>query len=175
MGVKSTIRDSPYSHLSNWCRIIESLEILADFVIIPENATNRTLILIRDTFAILVQDIDPERLSSIAFSADLDNAEVNDESVGRTRELMPDATASAELLDPLLDSLQESNRDFERLSYTIFFSDTLFQTPETACTDIAIGSFIQSIRVNGSTVVNKTETVILLSFQRLNEVRFKEN
>ena len=147
--------------------------MFVDLVIIPENATNRTLLLIQDTFAILVQDIDPENLSSIAFSADLDNAEINEESVMTTTELMPDATASAELLDPLLDSLQESNREFERLSYTIFLLDSLFQTPETACNDTAIGSIIQSIRVNNSNITNPTETIILLSFQRLNEVRFK--
>ena len=167
---------------------MQSLDTLTDSILIPENATDGTVILARDNFAILVQDIDPDNFTGEAFSADLGPVDqvvgvsnVSGEQLVRNEDVVLNSTASVELPDSLFFSQQDAElalgnastdqgRAPERLSYSVFLTDTLFTTPNTSCSQSAIGSIIISVRANGNLTNLNLSEGILLNFQRLSEV-----
>lgn len=89
----------------------------------------------------------------------------------RMEEAVPNATATAKVPSSFFQPPSKPENKAtptERISYGVFFANSLFTTPETNCSESAIASLVLSVRANHSSV-NLAEG-IALSFQQLQNV-----
>ena len=115
-----------------------------------------------ETYALQLQDIDPSLFNGQLFTVNLgsvENAmELNrdiEESLMTSEmamEVLRNSTASVELPNDLLDSIPGCAGDMNpelRLSYSVFLTDNLFQSPQTQ-NKTDIGSIIVAVRLGCS-------------------------
>ena len=67
-----------------------------------------------------------------------------------------------------LSSCSLSNNSTQRISYSVFRTDALFLTPDTACSRFAVGSIILGVRVNDAGGCNSTSVTV--DMQQLEKV-----
>ena len=125
-------------------RLLESLQSFLDRVEISNSTTNQTVFAFK-AFALQVQTLDPAEYQGQTFSVDLGSVEEAmklEQTIDRhdliTSDMVMDAvtgaTASIELAENLLEcrnssicNLTSTNATTNRLSYSVFLLDTLFQ------------------------------------------------
>ena len=134
-------------------RLLVSLETFSDSVPLSDNATNNREVYTLDNFAIQVQDVDRDNFEGETFSVDLGTVE---EAINRTNEIdenrlvtmmeaLSNATASLQVPSTIFND--GSNKTTRRLSFSVFTTDTLFQTEETASGDLTVGSIVIALNV----------------------------
>lgn len=142
----------------------------------PTNSTNDTLAFALDNFALLLRDVDPRNFSGELFSIDLgavgeairNTTGIDEESLATM--LVPNATASAELPESLFEGDVNTARR-QRVTFSVFLTNTLFLTPETDCRESAIGSVVLSVGVNSSaTNTSLSNARMRLVFRQYREV-----
>ena len=163
---------------------MESLQNFLDGVQVEqdENSTSNTnqTVFAFETFALQVQQLDPEEYKGQIFSVNLgsleearkDNQTIEQENLVtselesatnlnhgtvndlRIRNVIADTTASLQLPEDLLDSCNESDVNSnlvsttsQRLSYSVFKSDVLFQNVNQRQLNLSIGSIIVAARL----------------------------
>ena len=124
-------------------RVLESLSAFLNGVILPENGTvNRTIFAFK-TFALQVVEIDPHQFSGQTFTVNLGTVEdamnitdkIQEDALVTSQiimEILTNATASINIPENLINEQQscELNTSVlysQRLSYSVFLSDILFQ------------------------------------------------
>ena len=141
------------------------MESFLDRVILSddENNTLQERVFAFETFALQLQEVDPESYKAQAFTVNLGSIEdisnisgkIPDESLMIQDSVMENATASVQLPDDLLDHLVDCNEVnasvdnttlTRRLSYSIFLSNALFQSTEVD--KYELGSVIVAARMN---------------------------
>ena len=157
-------------------RLFQSLQRFGNEVAMPTNSTNDTLAFSLNNFALLLRDVDPRNFSGESFSIDLggvreairNTARIIEESLATT--LVPNATASAELPESLFE--EDANTALrQRVTFSVFLTNTLFLTPETDCRESATGSVVLSVGVNSSTTnTSLSNAGIRLVFRQYREV-----
>jgi hypothetical protein len=180
------------AYMTIFIRLLESLQNFLDEVEVEqdENSTsNSSQIVLNfafETFALQVQQLDPEEYRGQMFSVNLGSLEeaskdnrtiepknlvtsqlesatnlnhetANDPRKGDidgSRNVMADTTASLQLPEDLLDSCNESDVNSnlvsatpQRLSYSVFKSDVLFQNANQRRLNLSIGSIIVAARL----------------------------
>ena len=148
--------------------MLDSLESFQDRVILSDddNDTLQERVFAFETFALHLQEVDPETYEAQAFTVNLGSIEdisnisgkIPDESLtiqDTMIEILNNATASVQLPDDLLDHLSDcSEMDTStanstltrRLSYSVFLSNALFQSIERD--EYELGSVIIAARMN---------------------------
>ena len=159
-----------------------SLETFSSSVPLSSNATNNREVYTLDNFAIQVEDVDYNSFEGEAFSVDLGTVE---EAINRTNEIdenrlvtmmeaLSNATASLQVPSTIFND--DAQNVTQRLSYSVFTTDKLFQSEETASGDLTVGSIIVGVKVaprDGNTTQRTTdndttmlEEEIVLTFQK---------
>ena len=121
-----------------------------------------------DTFALQLQDIDPNSFNGQTFSVNLGSVEDALQSEGglgdslvtseTVMDILVKSTASVYLPESFLenvDNLLANDTDMLRLSYSVFLTDVLFQSPNQSGFDI--GSIIVSSRLSYSTLLKPVQ------------------
>ncbi len=175
------------NELSTTNRLLESLGDFSDLVSLS-NTTNGNLVdtYTRKNFAIQVHDVDTSTFTRQAFSVVIgsDQEAVNgtDQEISVINllvmmEAVPNATAAIQLLPSIfgltsgrqlsrrLSSPTNSSTGRERLSYSVFLMDSLFQTEQTRNGDYKIASIIVGTRICSYCGNNDTEDGIAVTFQ----------
>ena len=148
-------------------RVLDSLESFQDKVILSddENDTLQERVFAFETFALQLQEVDPETYQAQTFIVNLGSIEeilnisgkIPDNSLmiqDTMMEILSNATASVQLPDDLLDHLvcnemntsEANTTSARRLSYSVFLSNALFQSTETD--EYELGSVIIAARMN---------------------------
>ena len=151
----------------NTNRVLDSLESFLDRVILSddENSTLQERIFAFETFALQLQEVDPESYEAQTFTVNLGSIEdisnisgkipVESLMIQDTVTVMENATASVQLPGDLLDHLVDCNEVntpvdnvtlTRRLSYSVFLSNALFQSTEVD--QYELGSVIVAARMN---------------------------
>ena len=147
--------------------MLESLENFLDKVEVDQdvNGTNNQTAFAFETFALQIQELDPQEYQGQTFSVDLgsveeamnmeQNIEEGDLVTSETvMEVVTGATASMQLPEDLLERLDsctsKTNSNLisaspQRLSYSVFLSDVLFQNLNQS--HLKIGSIIVAARL----------------------------
>ncbi len=158
--------------LFSWYRILASLETFLDNLntsTVSRNSTNNRTVLSFETFAITVQDVDPDSFQGQTFVVDLGPVEeainntgvidqdalmtVNDYTANNRSEFdslsedNENSTASLRLNPSFFEDCPTKNRIslHQRLSYSVFLSDVLF-LPENRSTT-QVGSIVVAARL----------------------------
>ena len=181
-------------------RLLESLQNFLDKVEVEqdENSTSNSnqTVFAFDTFALQVQQLDPEEYKGQMFSINLgslkearkDNRTIKQENLVTSqlesaanlnhetdndgaRKAMADTTASLQLPEDLLDSCIDVNVSSQRLSYSVFKSDILFQNVHQRQLNLSIGSLIVAARLKCADNI----TLVKSTFQIDRTVRIKLN
>ena len=153
--------------LESLTRFINELEIESDTSNVSSNIT------VYQTFAFQLQTIDLSsfkgqvfsiNLGSVEeamnFSRNIDDNDFNTSESATVTDVFKNATASIYISEELLEQcFDNAEENFHRLSYTVFLSDTFFQTPNSSK---VIGSIIVRARVNCS---ENTLPVIYATFR----------
>ena len=147
--------------------MLESLEKFLDKVEVEQdvNGMNNQTVFAFETFALQIQELDPQEYQGQSFSVDLGSVEEATKMEQRIEEgdlltsetvmeVVTGATASMQLPEDLLESLDSctfaTNSNFtsvtpQRLSYSVFLSDILFQNLNQS--HLKIGSIIVAARL----------------------------
>ena len=157
---------------STLCRLIDSLTSFTDNLIFT-NTTTATFT--RKTYALQLHDIDTSNFQGQTLSVDLGSVQ---EAMRSTSNIQEEAIQTIEGNEVLLDNRTASVqvpssvfRDFgqssghQRLSYSVFVRDTLFQSSDENQSNLTVGSIIVAVRVNGSTASGNLSTPINVTFQ----------
>ena len=83
-------------------------------------------------------------------------------------------TASVQVPASVFRNLGQSS-GHQRLSYSVFVRDTLFQSSDENQSNLTVGSIIVAVRVNGSTASGNLSTPITVTFQASEVSGFKHN
>ena len=130
-----------------------SLETFSDSVPLSSNATENREVYTLENFAIQVQDVDRDTFEGETLSVDLGTVS---EAINRTSEIdasrlvtmmeaLSNATASLRVPSAIFND--GSNKATRRLSYSVFTTDTLFQSEETVSGDLTVGSIVVGVKV----------------------------
>ena len=158
------------SYLFHFCRILEGLNRFLDLVPVDNETGNATFTF--NNFGIIALIIN-DTVMQQTFSANLGpvtNAVSSNETIAGdqllvTSKLISDTTGS--ISSNNLDSCSQSSGD-QRVAYSVFRTNALFLTPETACEESTVGSIIMGVRINGTRGCNTTSVIVDL--QQLTEV-----
>ena len=148
--------------------MLESLESFQDKVILSNNENNalQERVFAFETFALQLQELDPETYEAQVFTVSLGSIEdisnisgkIPDESLtiqDTMMEILNNATASIQLPGDLFDHLSDCSETnistvnitlSRRLSYSVFLSNALFQSTELD--EYKLGSVIVAARMN---------------------------
>ena len=74
------------------------------------------------------------------------------------------STASVQIPELIFQDLGQSSGQ-QRLSYSVFVKDTLFQSSDENQSNLTVGSVIVAVRVNGTTASGNLSTSINVTFQ----------
>ena len=147
----------------------ESIEEVTESIPIPENETK--VVLTRESFAVAVQEVEPEQFAGLTFSADVANGFDDTNSQLDTNSLSfsetDDAIASLSLPTSLFDSFNASKNN-TRITQSVFLTDSLFLRRENNFS--VVGGIILAASVVGSTII-ELDPPIRLSFLK-NPVSF---
>ena len=134
-------------------------------IVIPDNHTG-PVILPLDSFAVSVQDVDPEEFGTQTFSVSLgDNPfsefdmRLNENSLDFSS--VTSSTASLTLPQNLFDSLQFSNSS--RITHSVFLTDALYLRRNDSV--LEVGSVVIAASVVNSTIEG-LEPPVSLTFQK---------
>ena len=149
-------------------RVLDSLESFQDKVVLSddENNTLQERVFAFETFALQLQELDPETYKAQAFTVSLGSIEdvsnisgkIPDESLtiqDTMMKILNNATASIHMPDDLLDHLSDCSEMntstanttlITRISYSVFLSNALFQS--IGLDEYELGSVIIAARVN---------------------------
>ena len=83
-------------------------------------------------------------------------------------------TASVQVPASVFQDLRQSDVQ-QRLSYSVFVRDTLFQSSDENQSNLTVGSIIVAVRVNGSTASGNLSTPITVTFQASQVGGYKHN
>ena len=140
--------------------------MFARSVPLSANASQDGQIYVQDNFAIQVQDIDRNNFTGEPFSINLEALfNLTSET---TMNVLSNTTASIQVSPSIFDN--EDNSTIQRLSYSVFLTDTLFQTSETADEDVEIVSIILGVHINMSTDSSSDDIQLELT-EQVAEVR----
>ena len=152
-------------------RILQGLNRFLDLIPVNNETGNVTFTL--NNFGIIALETSSLDQTQ-SFSVDLGpvvNAMTSSEVISSTQLLvenspLEDVTASISLQN--LSSCVGSGS--QRIAYSVFRTDALFLTPDTACTRFTVGSIILGVRVNDTRGCNTTSVIV--DMQQLEEVCF---
>ena len=133
-------------------RLLESIQLVTADIPIPPNQTE-PVVLTQESFAVCVQQVNPEEFEMQVFSVSLgddpfssQDVQLNNNSFG----LSPASsfTASITLPQNLFDSVPESNSS--RIAQSVFLNDALYLTRNDSA--LEVGSIIIAASVVNSTI-----------------------
>ena len=153
------------------CRLLDSLTSFTDNLPISNSSATFT----RKTYALQVNDIDTNKFRGQTLSVDLGSVQ---EAMSISSSIREEAIQTIEGNEVPLDNRTASVqvppsvfRDFgqssghQRLSYSVFVRDTLFQSSDENQSNLTLGSIIVAVRVNGTTASGNLSTPITVTFQ----------
>ena len=157
---------------STLCRLIDSLTSFTDNLIFT-NTTTATFT--RKTYALQLHDIDTSNFQGQTLSVDLGSVQeamrstsnIQEEAIqtiGWNEVLLDNRTASVQVPSSVFRDFGQSS-GHQRLSYSVFVRDTLFQSSDENQSNLTVGSIIVAVRVNGSTASGNLSTPINVTFQ----------
>ena len=165
-------------------RILNSLGRFQDEIVLSKNVT-APIVYAQKSFALQIQDVTTESFEGEAFNVDLGsfkeairlNTSIPQEALQTAMAVLANVTASISLPPSLLSDLQggkEVSRDdaVQRLSYSVFLTDTLFQSPNQTAMNLSIGTIIIALRLRNVTV-NQTLTMPINTTFRINNVSWR--
>ena len=147
-------------------RVLDNLAMFSDLLDLSTSSNDSGhdgVVFGFETYALQLQDIDPNSFngSGQTFSVNLGSVENALQSEGDlgdslvTSEMVMDilvkSTASVYLPNSFLEEV-ENDTNMSRLSYSVFLTDILFQSPNQSGFDI--GSIIVSVRLRNTTLLN---------------------
>lgn len=131
---------------------------------IPISENETQVVLIRNSFAVAVKEVEPDNFTGLSFSADVTNAfdDTNSQLDNNSLSFVESDGATASFLLPhsLFDSFSSSNNS-TRLTQSVFLSDLLFLRREENFTEV--GGIILATSVVGNRVT-ELDPPIQLSF-----------
>ena len=153
------------------CRLLDILTNFTNNLIIT-NSTSATFT--RKTYALQVNDIDTSSFQGQTLSVDLGSVQeamsisssIHKEAIqtiSRSKAYQ-NKTASVQVPASLFRDFGQSSEQ-QRLSYSVFVRDTLFQSSDENQSNLTVGSIIVAVRVNGSTASGNLSTPITVTFQ----------
>ena len=153
------------------CRLLDILTNFTNNLIIT-NSTSATFT--RKTYALQVNDIDTSSFQGQTLSVDLGSVQeamsisssIHKEAIqtiSRSKAYQ-NKTASVQVPASLFRDFGQSSEQ-QRLSYSVFVRDTLFQSSDENQSNLIVGSIIVAVRVNGSTASGNLSTPITVTFQ----------
>ena len=89
-------------------------------------------------------------------------------------EVFLNRTASVQVPASVFQDFGQSDVQ-QRLSYSVFVRDTLFQSSDENQSNLTVGSIIVAVRVNGSTASGNLSTPITVTFQASQVGGYKHN
>ena len=151
-------------------RILQGLNRFLDLIPVNNETGNVTFTL--NNFGIIALETSSLDQTQ-SFSVDLGpvvNAVTSSEVISSTQLLvenspLEDVTGS---ITPQNLSSCSLNSGSQRIAYSVFRTDALFLTPDTACTRFTVGSIILGVRVNNTRGCNTTS--VTLDMQQLEAV-----
>ena len=156
---------------STLCRLIDSLTSFTDNFMFT-NTTTATFT--RKTYALQLHDIDTSNFQGQMLSVDLGSVQeamsisnnIQDEAIQTIEgnRVFQNRTASVQVPSSVFQDLGQSDVQ-QRLSYSVFVRDTLFQSSDENQSNLTVGSIIVAVRVNGSTASGNLSTPINVTFQ----------
>ena len=163
-------------HSSTLCRLIGSLTNFTNNLVIT-NTTTATFT--QKTYALQVNDINASSFQGQTLNVDLGsvqqamsmNSNIQEEAIQVIEEnkVFLNKTASVQVPSSVFQDLGQSSGQ-QRLSYSVFVRDTLFQSSDENQSNLTVGSIIVAVRMNGSTASGNLSTPITVTFQA-SEVR----
>ena len=158
-------------------RILDNLAMFSDSLDLSTSSNDSGVVFGFDTYALLLQDIHPDLFDGQTFSVNLGSVEdalQSESDLGDslvTSEMVMDilvkSTASVYLPDSFLEKV-ENDTNMLRLSYSVFLTDVLFQSPNQSGFDI--GSIIVSVRLTNAGVITSLNPM-QVSFRTAKTVR----
>ena len=159
------------THSSTLCRLIDSLTNFTNNLAIT-NSTSATFT--RKTYALQLHDINTSSFQGQMLSVDLGSVQeamsisnnIQDEAIQTIEgnRVFQNRTASVQVPSSVFQDLGQSDVQ-QRLSYSVFVRDTLFQSSDENQSNLTVGSIIVAVRVNGSTASGNLSTPINVTFQ----------
>lgn len=148
---------------------------------LPPNITT-PMVYARDTFALQVRNVNTESFNGETFNVDLGsfekavslNTSIPEQSLRTVMEVLANATASITVPREILSDIQNrgirETDETQRVSYSVFLGDILFQSPnQTTRNNLSIGSIITAIRLRNVAADHRL-TVPLNTTFRISEV-----
>ena len=152
-------------------RLLDSLTNFTDKLAIPNSTT---VTFTRKTYALRMNDINPSNFQGQTLSVDLGSVQEAMSSSSNIREeaietfsgnkAYQNRTASVQVPESVFQDLGQRNGQ-QRLSYSVFVRDTLFQSSDDNQSNLTVGSIIVAVRVNGTTRDGNLSTPITVTFQ----------
>ena len=158
-----------------WChRILEGLNRFLDLV--PVDNITGTATFPLTNFGIVAVETRSLNQTDIqqAFSADLgpvSNAVSSNKTIAVNQLLVkrePIANTTGSISSQDLYSCSLSSNSTQRILYSVFRTDALFLTPDTACSRFSVGSIILGVRVKDAGGCNSTSVTV--DMQQLEKV-----
>ena len=157
---------------STLCRLIDSLTSFTDNLMFT-NTTTATFT--RKTYALQLHDVDTSNFLGQTLSIDLGSVQeamsissnIREEAIDTiegNKVFLNNRTASVQVPASVFRDLSQNDVQ-QRLSYTVFVRDTLFQSSDENQSNLTVGSIIVAVRVNGSSASGNLSTTINVTFQ----------
>ena len=157
---------------STLCRLIDSLTSFTDNFMFT-NTTTATFT--RKTYALQLHDVDTSNFQGQTLSIDLGSVQeamsissnIREEAIDTiegNKVFLNNRTASVQVPASVFRDLSQNDVQ-QRLSYTVFVRDTLFQSSDENQSNLTVGSIIVAVRVNGSSASGNLSTTINVTFQ----------
>ena len=141
------------------------------------NSTSATFT--RKTYALQVNDIDTSNFQGQTFTVDLGSVQdgrsiIREEAIETVSRIKAyqNRTASVQIPASTFQDIGQSSGQ-QRLSYSVFVRDTLFQSSDENQSNLTVGSIIVAVRVNGTTASRSLSTPITVTFQASEVSRYK--
>ena len=144
--------------LDSYCRLLESFTVFSDNV--PLQNDSNTTTFTRKTFALLVKEVDVMtfndetlfiNLGTVEEATNTSSEQIDPNSlVVSTSNIANTSVVTTAEVEVPQTALSGEGKPTQRLSYTVFANDSLFQSAEETQNNIALGSIVVSVRVNVS-------------------------
>ena len=148
------------------------MTVFSDNVLL-QNDSNST-IFTRKTFALLVEDVDVTRGVDETLFVNLGTVEeatntsarIDPNSLTKSNITNMSATTTAEVRVPqsVIADLNSGEKPTQRLAYTVFTNDSLFQSTNETQNNITLGSIVISVQVNASNDTRDLPAPIQVTF-----------
>ena len=152
-------------------RLLDSLTSFTDNLAIPNSTT---VTFTRKTYALQMNDINPSNFQGQTLSVNLGSVQeamssssnIREESIETSsgNKAYQNRTASVQVPESVFRDLGQRNGQ-QRLSYSVFVRDTLFQSSDENQSNLTVGSIIVAVRVNGTSRDGNLSTPITVTFQ----------